>query len=57
MYTDSRGNPWNPEKYMENIAYLYVHMKGEWHVSDNGIDWDPIEDFIRYEEKQKARRA
>ena len=57
MYTDSRGNPWNPEKYMENIAYLYVHMKGEWHVSDNGIDWDPIEDFIKYEERQKAKAS
>lgn len=54
---DMKGNPWNPKAYMDNIEYLYVHMKGEWHVSDNGIDWDPIEDFIRYEERQKARSA
>ena len=57
MLTDMKGNPLNPERYMDDIAYLYVHMKGEWHVSDNGIDWLPIEDQIAYEEKQKARRA
>ena len=57
MYTDSRGTPIYEDDYMSNIEYLYVHMKGEWHVSDNGIDWDPIEDFIRYEERQKARSA
>ena len=56
-YTDSKGNAWYPEKYIENIEYLYVHMKGQWFVSDNGIDWLPIEDQIAYEEKQKARRA
>jgi len=55
--TDSRGTPWNEKAYMDNIEYLYVHMKGEWHVSDNGIDWLPVEDQIAYEEKQKARRA
>ena len=56
-YTDSKGNAWYLEKYIENIEYLYVHMKGQWFVSDNGIDWLPIEDQIAYEEKQKARRA
>lgn len=56
-YTDSKGNAWYPEKYIENIEYLYIHMKGQWFVSDNGIDWLPIEDQIAYEEKQKARRA
>lgn len=56
-YTDTKGNAWYPEKYIENIEYLYVHMKGQWFVSDNGIDWLPIEDQIAYEEKQKARRA
>ena len=57
MYTDSRGTPIYEDDYMSNIEYLYVHMKGEWHVSDNGIDWDPIEDFIRYEERQKAKAS
>ena len=53
----SDGRPWYPETFQENIEYLYVHMKGQWFVSDNGIDWLPIEDQIAYEEKQKARRA
>ena len=39
----SDGRPWYPETYMANIAYLYVHMKGAWHVSDNGIDWEEVD--------------
>lgn len=54
---DMKGNPWNPKAYMDNIEYLYVHMKGEWHVSDNGIDWMTIEDQIAYEERQKAKAS
>ena len=57
MQTDSRGNPFFADDYMSNIEYLYVHMKGEWHVSDNGIDWDPIEDFIKYDQRQKAKAS
>jgi hypothetical protein len=57
MYTDSRGTPIYEDDYMSNIEYLYVHMKGEWHVSDNGIDWDPIEDFIKYDQRQKAKAS
>ena len=26
----------------ENLEGLFLHMKGVWHYSDNGIDWDPI---------------
>ena len=26
----------------ENLEGLFLHMKGFWHYSDNGIDWDPI---------------
>jgi|TARA_B100000676_G_scaffold288490_1_gene320082 hypothetical protein len=26
----------------ENLEGLFLHMKGCWHYSDNGIDWDPI---------------
>jgi len=22
-------------------------MKGQWHVSDNGIDWDPVVDVAK----------
>ena len=57
MYTDSRGTPIYEDDYMSNIEYLYVHMKGEWHVSDNGIDWMTIEDQIAYEERQKAKAS
>ena len=39
----SDGRPWYPETYMANIAYLYVHMKGAWHFSDNGIDWEEVD--------------
>ena len=28
---------------MANRAYLYVFMKGAWHVSDNGIDWEEVD--------------
>ena len=38
------------------VNYLYLHMKGQWHVSDNGIDWETIEDQIAYEEKQKQKK-
>ena len=26
-------------KNKENLIGLFIHMKGEWHFSDNGIDW------------------
>ena len=29
-------------KNTENLTGLFVHMKGVWHYSDNGIDWEPI---------------
>jgi hypothetical protein len=29
-------------KNKENLEGLFVHMKGVWHYSDNGIDWEPI---------------
>ncbi len=31
------------------LQYLYIHMKGEWHVSDNGIDWDPVVEVLKKE--------
>ena len=39
----SDGRPWYPETFQENIEYLYVFMKGAWHVSDNGIDWEEVD--------------
>ena len=29
-------------KNTENLEGLFLHMKGCWHYSDNGIDWEPI---------------
>ena len=26
----------------EDLEGLFLHMKGVWHYSDNGIDWEPI---------------
>ena len=28
-------------KNTENLIGLYIHMRSEWHFSDNGIDWIP----------------
>lgn len=39
----SDGRPWYPETFQENIEYLYVFMKGAWHFSDNGIDWEEVD--------------
>ncbi len=27
----------------ENLEGLFLHMKGKWHYSDDGIDWDPVD--------------
>ena len=34
---------------IQMVQYLYIHMKGEWHVSDNGIDWDPVVEVLQEE--------
>ena len=47
----SDGRPWYPEDFQENIEYLYVYMKGAWHVSDNGIDWDEVDQELEKEIK------
>jgi len=40
---DGYGDPLCPmyqdRKNDENLIGLFIHMKGEWHFSDNGIDW------------------
>ncbi len=24
---------------------LFIHMKGRWHVTEDGCDWDPVADY------------
>ena len=39
----------------EGLEYLYAHVKGEWQVTDDGIDFEPIEEYIsRMKRKQVA---
>ena len=26
--------------------YLFIHMKGQWHVSDDGCYWDPVTEYF-----------
>lgn len=30
----------------ENLEGLFLHMKGCWHYSDNGIDWEPVDEYF-----------
>ena len=46
------------------IAYMYSYMRGkypkydgEWYVSDNGIDWEKVEDEIAYQERNKLKES
>ena len=48
-YDDSNHDP--------EIDYTYLHMKDQWHVSDNGIDWDTVEDQITYEDQQALKKT
>ena len=27
-------------------SHLFLHMKGKWHVTDDGCDWEPVETFF-----------
>ena len=31
-------------KNTENLIGLFIHMRGEWHISENGIDWIPTKE-------------
>ena len=37
---------WNKEEMRKNVGHLFLFMKGTWHYSDNGIDWEPAKDII-----------
>ena len=30
----------------ENLEGLFIHMKGCWHYSDDGIGWDPVDEYF-----------
>lgn len=36
----------NPKKVCEQ-SHLFLHMKGKWHVTDDGCDWEPVETFFK----------
>lgn len=40
-----------------HIEFLYLWMKGGWQVSDSGIDWESIDEYIASEEASKKRMA
>ena len=35
-----------PRKVCEQ-THLFLHMKGKWHVTDDGCDWEPVAKFFR----------
>jgi hypothetical protein len=30
----------------ENLEGLFIHMKGCWHYSDDGIYWEPVDEYF-----------
>ena len=35
-----------PKKVCEQ-SHLFLHMKGQWHVTDDGCDWEPVAEFFK----------
>lgn len=31
-------------------SHLFLHMKGKWHVTDDGCDWEPVKEFFPQKE-------
>ena len=58
MATDMKTE-WGVEGYGEEMFWaprqrpklvceqdaLFIHMKGKWHVTEDGCDWDPVADY------------
>ena len=58
MATDMKTE-WGVEGYGEEMFWaprqrpklvceqdaLFIHMKGRWHVTEDGCDWDPVADY------------
>ena len=38
---------WNKEEMRKHIGHLFLFMKGTWQYSDNGIDWEPVEEMLK----------
>ena len=36
----------HPKKVCEQ-SHLFLHMKGKWHVTDDGCDWEPVDVFFK----------
>ena len=45
MFWAPRTHPKGSRKCAE--SHLFIHMKGKWHVTDDGCDWEPVETFFK----------
>lgn len=43
MFWAPRTHPKGSRKCEESA--LFIHMKGRWHVTEDGCDWDPVADY------------
>ena len=44
MFWAPRTQPKGSRTCREDM--LFIHMKGEWHFTDDGCDWDSVEDVL-----------
>ena len=45
MFWAPRTQPAGSRKCRE--SHLFLHMKGSWHVTDDGCDWEPVQTFFK----------
>ena len=45
MFWAPRTMPRGSRKCAE--SHLFIHMKGQWHVTDDGCDWEPVKEFFK----------
>ena len=45
MFWAPRTMPRGSRKCPE--THLFLHMKGQWHVTDDGCDWEPVKNFFK----------
>ena len=44
MFWAPRTNPKGSRVCEQDV--LFIHMKGEWHYTDDGCDWDSVRDYM-----------
>jgi len=45
MFYAPRTHPKGSRECKE--SHLFLHMKGKWHVTDDGCDWEPVVTFFK----------